>query len=368
MAYHDPSGRGPSRAALLGLGAMTLVVVLVLAVPLTLYARGDFDSTVTVSAVADTVGDGLAAGGDVKYRGLIVGRVDGVTVAGDGRQEITMSIDADSAASIPDQVSAAYAPSNLLGVTGIELRASGSTAPPGTPGNGLRDGEKIVIGSDSTNVSVADLLRQVGAISTTITGDTFTRTIDIADRLVTAVQPLVRSGLDLLNLAASRQQMPLAQFFRILGPASRGLADLVGPFDTVLINLTRATAEYTDPRVVTGVKDSLSGLIDTVGGLGGLVADNYDGLSTLLDFLIVTGSPLGQTLRSIPPAVTDARELLGRLEKSMPTQNGKVTLQVGMDIATMPQLAPFLQTLAPPATGTPRAGTPRAGAPKAGGR
>ena len=88
MAYHDPSGRGPSRVALLGLGAATLVVALVLAIPLTLYARGDFDTTVTVSAVADTVGDGLAAGGDVKYRGLIVGRVDGVTVAEIGRAHV----------------------------------------------------------------------------------------------------------------------------------------------------------------------------------------------------------------------------------------------------------------------------------------
>ncbi|MBJ7288755.1 MlaD family protein [Williamsia sp.] len=358
MAYHDPSGRGPSRVALLGLGAVTLVVALVLAVPLTLYARGDFDTTVTVSAVADTVGDGLAAGGDVKYRGLIVGRVDGVTVADDGRQEITMSIDADQASAIPDQVSAAYAPSNLLGVTGIELQAAAADS--GASG-GLRDGERLTIGSDSTNVSVADLLRQVGEISTTITGDEFTRTIDIADKVVDAVQPLVRSGLDLLNLAASRQQMPLAQFLRILGPASRGVADLEGPFASVLINLTRSTAEYTDPRVVTGVKDSLSGLIDTVGGLGGLVGDNYDGLATLIDFLIITGSPLGQTLRSIPPAVTDARELLGRLEKSMPTQNGKVTLQVGVAVAQMPQLAPFLQQLAPPAPGKPRAGTPKAG-------
>lgn len=355
MAYHDPSGRGPSRVALLGLGAATLVVALVLAIPLTLYARGDFDTTVTVSAMADSVGDGLAAGGDVKYRGLIVGRVDGVTVADDGRQEITMSIDADAASAIPDQVSAAYAPSNLLGVTGIELQAA-SAAGSGAPGDGLRDGERIIIGSDSTNVSVADLLRQVGEISTTITGDEFTRTIDIADKVVAAVQPLVRSGLDLLTLAASRQQMPLAEFFRILGPASRGVADLEGPFDSVLINLTRSTAEYTDPRVVTGVKDSLSGLIDTVGGLGRLVGDNYDGLATLLDFLTVTGSPLGQTLRSIPPAVTDGRELLRRLEKSMPTQNGKVTLQVGVAIAQMPQLAPFLQSLAPPAQRAPKAG------------
>ncbi|MGJ0119470.1 hypothetical protein ACQ7HM_09720 [Williamsia sp. MIQD14] len=216
---------------------------------------------------------------------------------------------------------------------------------------------------------MADLLRQVGEISTTITGDEFSRTIDIADRLVTAVQPLVRSGLDLLNLAASRQQMPLAEFIRILGPVTRGVADLEGPFDSVLINLTKQTAAYTDPRVVNSVKDSLSGLISTVGGLGGLVGDNYDGLATLLDLLIVTGSPLGQTLRSIPPAVGDARELLGRLEKSMPTQNGKVTLQIGLTVAQMPQLAPFLQMLAPPAPKpAPRTPAPRTSTPKAGGR
>jgi ABC-type transporter Mla subunit MlaD len=341
--YEDASGRGPSRRTLLGLGATALVALVVAAVPLTVYARGGFDDRVRVVAVTDAVGDGLAAGGDVKFRGLIVGRVDSVRVTDGTRQQITLSIDANQAAQIPDRVSAAYAPSNILGVTGIELR---SDATAGADAGRLRDGEQLRIGSDSTDVSVAELLRQVGQISTTVTGTTVSQSIDVLSRVVDAVQPLVRSGSDLLNLAAQRQQMPLARFLQILGPSLKGLGDLSGPFETVLINLTKSTAEYTDPKVVSGVRDTLSGLVSTVGTIGGLVGDNLTSLSTLLDFVITVGSPLGQTLRSIPPAYDDSRELVRRLTKALPIQDGKVTLQVGATLQSMPQLTSVL--LAPP--------------------
>ncbi|WP_299575896.1 MlaD family protein [uncultured Williamsia sp.] len=346
MMYEDASGRGPSRRTLLIIGAATLAVLVVAAIPLTIYARGGFDDRVTVVAVTDAVGDGLAAGGDVKFRGLIVGRVDSVRVTDGTQQQVTLSIDEKQAANIPDRVSAAYAPSNILGVTGIELR---SDATAGQGAGRLRDGERLRIGSDSTNVSVAELLRQVGQISTTVTGTTVSQSIDVLSRVVDAVQPLLRSGADLLNLAAARQQMPLARFLQILGPASRGVADLEGPFDTVLINLTKTTAEYTDPKVVSGVRDTLSGLVQTVGTIGGVVGDNLTSLSTLLDFVITVGSPLGRTLRSIPPAYDDSRELVRRLTKALPTQDGKVTLQVGATLANMPQLTSVL--LAPPTAG-----------------
>lgn len=339
MMYEDASGRGPSRRTLLTLGAVTLVVLVVAAIPLTIYARGGFADRVRVVAVTDAVGDGLAAGGDVKFRGLIVGRVDSVRVTDGTQQQVTLSIEKKQAANIPDRVSAAYAPSNILGVTGIELR---SDATAGEGAGRLRDGERLRIGSDSTNVSVAELLRQVGQISTTVTGTTVSQSIDVLSRVVDAVQPLLRSGSDLLNLAAARQQMPLARFLQILGPASRGVADLEGPFDTVLINLTRTTAAYTDPKVVSGVRDTLSGLVQTVGTIGGVVGDNLTSLSTLLDFVITVGSPLGRTLRSIPPAYDDSRELLRRLTRALPTQDGKVTLQVGATLATMPQLTSVL--------------------------
>lgn len=339
MMYEDASGRGPSRATLLGIGAATLVALVVAAIPLTVYARGGFDDRVRVVAVTDAVGDGLAAGGDVKFRGLIVGRVDSVRVTDGTEQQITLSIDQDQAAQIPDRVSAACAPSNILGVTGIELR---SDATVGQGAGRLRDGETLRIGSDSTNVSVAELLRQVGEISSTVTGRTVSQSIDVLSRVVDAVQPLLRSGADLLNLAAARQQMPLAEFLQILGPASRGVADLEGPFDSVLINLTRTTAEYVDPKVVSGVRDTLAGLVQSVGTIGSVVGDNEKSLSTLLDFVLTVGSPLGQTLRSIPPAYDDTRELVRRLTKALPTQDGKVTLQVGATLANMPQLTSVL--------------------------
>lgn len=339
MRYADPSGRGPSRRSLLIVGAASLAALVVMAIPLTVYARGGFDDRVRVVALTDAVGDGLAAGGDVKFRGLIVGRVESVRVTDGSRQQITLSIDPGQAENIPDRVSAAYAPSNILGVNGIELR---SDAVAGRDAGRLRDGELLEIGSDSTNVSIATLLRQLGQISTTITGDTVSRSIDTVSRVVDAVQPLLRSGADLLNLAAARQQMPLARFLQILGPSSRGLADLSGPFQTVLIDLTKTTAAYTDPTVVSGVRDSLSGLVQTVGTIGSVVGDNLTSLSTLLDFVITVGSPLGRTLRSIPPAYDDSRELLRRLTKALPSQDGKVTLQVGATLATMPQLTSVL--------------------------
>ncbi len=267
MTFQDLSGRGPKRTSLIGWGAITLVALVIAAIPLTMYARGQFDETMTVSATTDQIGDGLTSGGDVKFRGLIVGRVDSVVVTSAGKQRVTMSIDSEQAPNIPSDVSAAYAPSNILGVTGIELKPEGG-------GGRLRDGEEIAIGSDATDVSVTTLLRDVGTLSETLTGTEVSRTIDLANRIVNAVQPLARQGFDLLNLAASRQQMPLARFIRILGESSKGTADLSGPFVGVFTELVDNMSEYTDQRVVDGVTGTLRGLVDTVSAAGGLVSDN----------------------------------------------------------------------------------------------
>ncbi len=308
MRYADPSGRGPSRRSLLIIGAASLAALVVMAIPLTVYARGGFDDRVRVVALTDAVGDGLAAGGDVKFRGLIVGRVESVRVTDGSRQQITLSIDPGQAENIPDRVSAAYAPSNILGVNGIELRSDAVAG--GTP-------DVCAMGNSSRSDPTRRTCRSRRCCDssarspTTITGDTVSRSIDTVSRVVDAVQPLLRSGADLLNLAAARQQMPLARFLQILGPSSRGLADLSGPFQTVLIDLTKTTAAYTDPTVVSGVRDSLSGLVQTVGTIGSVVGDNLTSLSTLLDFVITVGSPLGRTLRSIPPAYDDSRSCCG---------------------------------------------------------
>ncbi|MBT0566572.1 MlaD family protein [Williamsia sp. CHRR-6] len=320
------------------IGLITVAVVIAAAVPLTVYARGGFDDRVTVQAVTDQIGDGLTGGGDVKFRGLIVGRVDTVRVIDGGRrQEITMSIDAAAAHAIPDEVSAVYQPSNILGVTGIELKAAAGAGP-----GRLRDGSRVQIGAGSTEVSVSDLLQQLGAIATTITGDSAARSVEVIDRVIIALQPALRSGVELLDLAAQRRQMPLSRFLQILGPTTAGTADLLGPFLSVFTGLSRTTAAYADPKVVRDVGDSLTGLIDTVISLGRLAGDNLDGLAAGLDLLVATSAPLGRTLRSIPPAVGDARELLRRLEQVVAVRGGRPTVRVGVSLANLPQITAFL--------------------------
>ncbi|WP_378734176.1 MCE family protein [Nocardia brasiliensis] len=124
----DPSGRGPSTRQLSLAGIALTTITLLLLYLLGLRYNGHFEDNVGVVAVLTSTGDGLPEHADVKFRGMIVGSVDGVEVVAKGeRQRAELKLKPAVAAMIPAAVTARVIPNNIFGVTAIELVDNGQT-------------------------------------------------------------------------------------------------------------------------------------------------------------------------------------------------------------------------------------------------
>lgn len=127
---HDPSGRGLSGRQLTVTGICSALVLLALLFLLGLRYTGAFEDKVEVTALLTSTGDGLPAAADVKYRGLIVGSVSDVDIVDKGElQHVDIEVDPHFAASIPGGVTVRVVPSNIFGVTSIELVDNKSGGP-----------------------------------------------------------------------------------------------------------------------------------------------------------------------------------------------------------------------------------------------
>ncbi|WP_280493851.1 MlaD family protein [Nocardia asiatica] len=122
----DPSGRGPTAKQLTLAGLAVLTTIAVLLYLLALRYTGYFEDKVPVTIVLTSTGDGLPGRADVKFRGMVVGRVAGVDVVARGaEQQAAVDLKPDVAETIPANVTARVIPNNLFGVTAIELLDNG---------------------------------------------------------------------------------------------------------------------------------------------------------------------------------------------------------------------------------------------------
>ncbi|MGV0836897.1 MlaD family protein [Mycolicibacterium thermoresistibile] len=134
----ESASRTVSEGRLLLRGILLTAVTVLLAAAAIAKSDGFFSGRVEVSALLDNVGDGLPIGSDVKFRGALVGTVDAVEPALDGRPNtITVSLDRKFAEGIPATVTARVVPSNVFAVSSIQLVDNG-------PAPGLRTGSTIV--------------------------------------------------------------------------------------------------------------------------------------------------------------------------------------------------------------------------------
>ncbi|MGH3724166.1 MAG: MlaD family protein [Mycobacterium sp.] len=126
-----------SRRQLLVRGGAALVVVVFLISALLVKSTGVLDRYVHVVAELRNVGDGLPSRSDVKYRGVLVGAVDGVTPAAHGLpNRVRVRLNPGYARSIPATVTARVVPSNVFAVSALQLVDHG----PGAP---IREGEHV---------------------------------------------------------------------------------------------------------------------------------------------------------------------------------------------------------------------------------
>lgn len=124
----DHEGRGPSNIRLFVAGVAFAVTGCVLVALMIAKYQGRLDPIVRVSAELTNVGDGLPAKSDVKFRGVLVGFVNGVVPAVDGRPNIVhIDLKPEYAAGIPDTVTARVVPSNVFAVSSVQFVEGGKS-------------------------------------------------------------------------------------------------------------------------------------------------------------------------------------------------------------------------------------------------
>ena len=125
----EPDGRGASDRQLVGFGLTAVAVAAALTVAMVAKSTGRLDDRVEVVADLVNVGDGLPQRSDVKYHGLLVGAVDDVVPAANGKPNyVHINLLPEYAKSIPAALTARVVPSNVFAVSSVQLVDSGSGA------------------------------------------------------------------------------------------------------------------------------------------------------------------------------------------------------------------------------------------------
>lgn len=105
------------------LPAYGFVFIVLLAVALTAAAvkyAGGFDRRPVVTIHAETSASQLGPGAQVKYHGVVIGRVDGIDTTGE-HARITLKIDEESLGLLPENVHARILPKSLIGQSFVDL-------------------------------------------------------------------------------------------------------------------------------------------------------------------------------------------------------------------------------------------------------
>jgi virulence factor Mce-like protein len=140
----DHAGRGPSNTRLFVAGVAFVLIASAIAAFMIAKYQGKLDAFVRVSAQLINVGDGLPAKSDVKFRGVLVGFVNGVVPATGGRPNIVhIDLKPAYAAGIPDTVAARVVPSNVFAVSSVQFVESGKGTAPLRTGSVIREDQSL---------------------------------------------------------------------------------------------------------------------------------------------------------------------------------------------------------------------------------
>jgi phospholipid/cholesterol/gamma-HCH transport system substrate-binding protein len=287
--------------------AFVLAIALGIGLAIGKYA-GAFEAGIPVTLKVDKIGNQLADGGDVKVRGLIVGKIADVSTQGDGAT-VSMMIDPAMADQIPADVSARLLPKTLFGEKFVSL------VPPVRPST-ARIAAGDVIGEDRSQsarevsqvlddllpllraVKPQDLATTLGSLSQGLQGR--------GDELGTTLVRL-NTLLDGFNPSIPDLQEDVSQLADFSQNLSDAAPDLLHALDTftvtsrTIVDQKSGIAELLSS--LTGASDDLRGFLDANGeNLISLTSASRPTLATLARYAPEFPCLFGQLTDIIPRA------------------------------------------------------------------
>ncbi|WP_280307956.1 MlaD family protein [Nocardia abscessus] len=304
----DPSGRGPTARQLTLAGLAVLTTIAVLLYLLALRYTGYFEDKVPVTIVLTSTGDGLPGRADVKYRGMVVGRVAGVDVVARGaEQRAGVDLKPGLASTIPVNVTARVIPNNLFGVTAIELVDNGPET------RTLRAGATIPEDTGSETVALQTTLNVLRNVLQNIQPEKLGR---VLATLSAALDPAARvpgSTVERLDnwLTEIRATPGIDALFGDLGRASIALSQSAPELVGVLSESVTTARTLAERR--TKLIDLLATGNATVDSVNALFARNPDAGKFLVSGLDDLFGSLAKDPEAIPYTAANLNVALQRL-------------------------------------------------------
>ncbi|MFW0792028.1 MlaD family protein [Gordonia sp. CPCC 205333] len=333
----DPSGREPRPAVLSAVGVVVVVVMVISGIVLTTWSRGGFAEKFTITVVSTQIGDGLAEGADVKYRGYTIGKVSSLTVGSDGSQRVQLSIDDGQTAGLTTDVVPVYRATNMFAATGVEL------VPAERRGSALRSGAILTVRSASTALgTMTSVLSRLGKLTTPLSD---AETLRSLDSVLTDADPyikLVRNLLPLLSGLATDQRISIGQALRDTQKVLDVIRPAVAPIFSVIDQSLNASSYLDQPtglnRTTTGIDGLINGLVKPLGRIIG--GRNAEPLKSLIGVALDFGVPIVVSVGTVPNAYHRLNTLIRSTGDAFALQpDGKVRLLIEVLLTKAPQIA-----------------------------
>lgn len=288
-------------------------------------ADGAYDNTFRLTVVADTIGEGLAPGAEVKFHGLAIGSVKELESAGYNRQRMTVLLDPQQARALTTATKARFTSSNVFGTAAVELVSDGNGPP-------LRPDQTLVMSVDAQAASITGLLRQGQKLSRSFDTPEFEHVVEVLRRHAGIIEPVARAGSDLARIISDTKTMPVAQSLSVLASFVSGLNDTlpaVGQTTGLLDGLT--------PLVAAGGVDRTNRVFTQTGQLlidvGQLSARHNTWIAALVNAIMNVGIPASFAAGSLAPAYDRLSGLLDRFGGAFVIDDGQVKLRTEVSVA-----------------------------------
>jgi ABC-type transporter Mla subunit MlaD len=318
----ESDGRGPSDRQLLGFGLAVVLVAAMLTAGLLAKSTGGLEDYVQVVADLGNVGDGLPQKSDVKYHGALVGAVDSVVPAANGKPNyVHIDLKPEYAKSIPAAVTARVIPSNVFAVSSVQLIGNG-------PGAVIRAGTHIPEDTRLPTVLFQTTISKLRDLLSASGRGREDRSVGILAALAAATD---HRRVTLLNSAGQLNHL-IDELNSIVstdtGPSTMSaLVDATRGLQTTAPDLIDALHQAVEPmQTFAETREQLTSLIS---GADSTLGTSYQSLNNHIDQLIgittdftpVLGV-LAQNSHNLLPAVIKTDNLANKVMETIVTPDG----------------------------------------------
>lgn len=342
--FHDESGRSASGRALVVRGLIVLAVLSLASSALYRIGSGTTSKPFALTIVTSAIGEGLAPGAEVKFRGLTIGSVKSLESVGYNQQRMTVTLDPEQATALTNDTRAQFTSSNIFGTAAVELLCDGMGGP-------LAPDRTLEMSDEVQAASITGVLRQADGLSEILDSPEFKSIFDALQRNTALTAPVMKSFFDVAKMISDAQTAPFSRSLSVIAAFAHGFDKFipaVAMSDDLMDRLT-----FLQGADGGGATKSI---IDEVAQIALKASDAFarnsvwtmPSVNALLDLMV----PFTYALGSIPPAYDRLSGLLDRTSAAFPQRDGRIRMQVQLYLDAAPGLAAAL----PPVGAQPHGG------------